>query len=235
MNSHTEPTTGKNLTGAMMSPKEAEKTKEGAKALTVFQTTNEDNIASNRILYINEAEALGSIPQAKKKQAQNEVLMDKLSERAAFERTGTRLYEALLTKYLASDENDKLKLLVILEKFHQEEMDHFNLVNEVIFSLGGDPTAMSPCADIAGTAAFGWMQVLTDPRTSFKQCLEIILQAELVDNASWEMLIAIADELNLPEISQKFKNALEEENFHLKTIKQWVNDLMMNKKANLLS
>jgi len=230
MNTALEPKTGNNLTGAHVAPEESLETMKGAEEYTVVLTDNEETIVTNRIRYIKEADPIGSIPRT-----DHPVLMDKLSERAAFERTGTRLYEALISKYLAMEDDKDLKLLPVLEKFHLEEKEHFQMVSEAIDFLGGDPTAMSPAADIAGVAACGWVQVLTDPRTTFKHGLEIILQAELVDNASWEMLIEMVKGMKLNKLAEKFKVALEEENFHLQTIKQWLNDLTLSPKANTLS
>ena len=41
----------------------------------------------------------------------------------------------------------------------------------------------------------GIMQVLTDPRSSLAQCLQVMLTAELTDNDGWELLIKLADNL----------------------------------------
>ncbi|HEU4714863.1 MAG TPA: hypothetical protein VFS76_25100 [Pyrinomonadaceae bacterium] len=41
----------------------------------------------------------------------------------------------------------------------------------------------------------GIMPVLTDPRSSMTQCLQVLLTAELTDNAGWEFLIELAENL----------------------------------------
>lgn len=64
---------------------------------------------------------------------------------------------------------------------------------------------MTPSADVAGVAAMGWVQTITDPRINFKQSLEIILQAELVDNACWEVLIELAEDVGLSSLATSFQ------------------------------
>lgn len=87
---------------------------------------------------------------------------------------------------------------------------------------------MTPAADLCGTAALGWIQVITDPRATFLQSLEIILQAELVDNAGWELLIELAEKNAMGEMAVLFQQCLDEEAFHLLTVKQWVLELTLN-------
>jgi ferritin-like protein len=227
---------GKNLTGALASPSSIE-TQQGAIDLTKPIPDGDVNrFAENRILYMREADPVGTMPMPttikgaisglqEKMMNGNHVFMDKLGERIAFERTGTRLYEALISKYNGSKDRSGFPDGSILEQFHSEELSHFRLASEVMTEIGGDPTAMTPSADVCGVAALGWVQAMTDPRTDFKQCLEIILQAELVDNACWEVLIELSDQLGLKSVSERFQTALNEEMVHLTTIKQWVRDL----------
>lgn len=239
MNHESNAELGLNRTGTKMSPIESVKSIEGAQELTNPSSGDGSAITENRIAYIKEADAIGSIPipttvKGVSETIQesimtgNHAIMDKLGERLAFERSGTRLYEALITKYHSSDHKDRLPELARMEQFYLEELKHFQLVSEVIKNIGGDPTALTPAADIMGTASAGWSQVLTDPRTSFLQSLEIILQAELVDNAGWELLIELAERNGLGDLAIQFQQSLDEEAFHLITVKQWVQELTLN-------
>jgi rubrerythrin len=157
------------------------------------------------------------------------VFMDKLSERLAFERMGTRLYDAFINKCetLGDDANDMTP--VALQEIRDEEHRHFILLNEAITQLGGDPTVQSPCADTAAVASTGIMQVLTDPRTTVTQCLNALLTAELTDNAGWEMLIDLADELGHQDLSERFTEALANEQEHLMNVQSWLSDRVMAK------
>lgn len=227
---------GMNRTGIMTSPLDATQTMEGALELTNPPEGDASQLAANRIRYAKESGPLGTIPlptslagafTALKENIVygHHVFLDKLGERIAFERTGVRLYEALLSKYEAAEDKSILPPLVRLEQFYLEEKKHFEMACEVMINVGGDPTAMTPAADICGVAGSGWMQVIADPRTNFLQCLEIILQAELVDNACWETLVVLADKLNMPDSVEQFKIALEEEDLHLAYVSSWVKQL----------
>jgi hypothetical protein len=243
MDKQTTPGIGMNRTGAMISPIDSIKTKEGAAELTEPSQGDSSAMAENRIVYMKEADAIGSIPIPmtfkgltssihEKLMNGNHAFVDKLGERLAFERTGTRLYEALLSKYMGSEDKKSLPELNRLEQFYLEELKHFHLACDVMKKIGGDPTAMTPAAAVSGTAAFGWLQVITDPRTSFLQSLEIILQAELVDNAGWELLIDLAEDLGLSELAVEFQQALDEEAFHLAMVKQWVQELTIHEQVS---
>lgn len=227
---------GMNRTGINISPLDATKTMEGAQELTNPSEGDASELAANRISYIKECGPLGTIPfptnltGALTSLRENivyghHVYIDKLGERIAFERTGVRLYEALLSKYEATEDKVGLPPLERLEQFYLEEKKHFEMACDVMTDIGGDPTAMTPAADICGMAGNGWMQVIADPRTNFLQSLEIILQAELVDNASWDTLVSLAEKLDMTDAVEQFKIALEEEDLHLAYVSSWVRQL----------
>jgi hypothetical protein len=95
------------------------------------------------------------------------------------------------------------------------------LLAESIASLGGDPTSMTPSADLAGVEAMGLVQVLNDPCTSLAQSLHAILTAELSDGVGWETLVALADEQSHPGLVDGFSTALQQERKHLAMIQTW--------------
>jgi rubrerythrin len=149
-------------------------------------------------------------------------LLDKLGERLAFERTGTRLYDALITKVMAQQQNGVATLpLEKLAEIREEEARHMEMVGRAIVSLGGDPTSMTPCADIAGVEALGLVQVLNDPRSTVMQSLHAILVVELTDNNGWEMLIMLAREQKHDAMADEFTVALERERDHLQHVQSW--------------
>lgn len=225
-----------NKTGAMMSPIDSAEAREGAMELTNPTSGDSSEIAENRILYMKEADPIGTIPLPAtpkglfsslkgKLTTGSNVFIDKLGERIAFERTGVRLYEALLSKYAGTSNKKALPPLKLLEQFHHEEQLHFYMLCDVMVEIGGDPTAVTPAADVAGVSGMGLVKVITDPRTTFTQSLEVILQAELIDNACWELLIELADNMGMEDLSQQFQRALEEEENHLQHVKEWVTQL----------
>lgn len=95
-----------NRTGIQTSPELARELIEGAAAAVPSSEGGPEAIALRRGEYISEGFPVGSLPMlpARKEGAATAevagmaVLLDKLSERLAFERTGTRLYDALINK-----------------------------------------------------------------------------------------------------------------------------------------
>jgi rubrerythrin len=150
------------------------------------------------------------------------VLLDKLGERLAFERTGVRLYDAVLAKMPASRTSEGTLTAAELRRFRREELAHLHLVREALESVGADPTAVTPCADLAGVQGKGLVQVVTDPRATLTQCLDALLTAELADNDGWKVLIALAEAMDQGELAERFTQALAEEDQHLEAVRGWI-------------
>lgn len=156
------------------------------------------------------------------------VLIDKLAERLAFERSGTRLYEALMIKHKALGAADGSATIEQLEQICRDELNHFQLLWDCLKELGADPTVETPSADVSALASQGIPKVVTDPRTTFAQCLQAILVAELVDHDGWDMLIEVANDLNQTEMVTKFRQALAEEETHLTLVRSWLKHEIKN-------
>ena len=225
-----------NRTGIQTSPELAEELIEGATSAAPSSEGNAEEIAESRGEYISEGFPIGSMPvvpvseegEADEEEIGMAVLLDKLSERLAFERTGTRLYEALLNKCEMLCEAVPGPTLEEIEQIGREELEHFLLLNDTIAGLGGDPTVQSPCADVTGVASMGLLQVLTDPRSSMAHCLSAMLTAELTDNAGWELLIKLADNLGYDEMKTEFEAALADEERHLLNVRTWLQECVLD-------
>jgi hypothetical protein len=248
---------GHNLTGAALSPAAVRAMTEAADTLTPFTDIDTSDMEAQKMAFIGEAEAVGSVPSptsvkgvakagvAILKGGQPAIFLDKLGERLAYERTGTRLYEALIIKYRAAQqaEGDVLPLATMpddaqassedpgatLERIRNDELEHFTLLCEAMTAMGGDPTAQTPCADVTAVASSGFMQVLNDPRTTLAQCLNAMLAVELADNAGWEMLASLADEAGQTDLAGRFLAALGQEQQHLAIIKGWLTAIVSDK------
>jgi hypothetical protein len=270
--------TGPNRTGAAVSPQEVKLMLDAVEQFSPPIQINTLQIDAERQSYITEANNVGSIPPAQgmtpgmtpskggkssRKAATATagttsvamgVLMDKLGERLAFERTGTRLYDALITKYLAlsnagasaaakpsnggmaraKGEDVEASTATLLGEdaletlmgIRADELAHFQLLTECITALGGDPTSQTPCADVSGSASIGIMQVVSDPRTTLAQSLGAMLTAELTDNAGWELLSELAVAAGRPELADQFANALSAEAEHLEIVRDWIRTLL---------
>lgn len=231
---------GMNRTGIQMSPMDAKAMKNWPSDEITPTPGSEAATAELRASYIAEADKVGSVPMpgtlkgALKTGASMltgndaELFMDKLGERLAFERSGTRLYDALITKVEASGMQNNA-MLGDLHHIRDEEARHFKLVAEAIQTLGGDPTAQTPSADIAGVESMGLIQVVTDPRTTVSQSLHAILVAEMTDNNAWEMLITMARDQGHDQMANNFTSALESERDHLQKIQHWFQEVTLGK------
>jgi rubrerythrin len=253
---------GMNRTGAFVSPEGTEAMTRAANELTPPMPVDTSASDAERLGYINESSAVGSVPAPVPLQGVIEsgvaeitgddmsILLDKIGERIAYERSGVRLYEALITKHQAVSELEGILLPTVEElaamgtgsipiapvadetaaetllRIRKEELEHFRMLGEAMQQLGGDPTAQTPCADVVGTASMGFMQVLADPRTTLAQCLNTLLAVELTDNAGWELLIQLADDAGEDELSASFLTALGEEQQHLAIVKEWLSTLV---------
>lgn len=205
---------GTNHSGMQGSP-DADDMLENIK-LTKPRRGDERAMARIRAEYGEAADPVGTLPDPQ--EGALAVLMDKLGERLAFERSGTRLYDALLVKCETLGGAIPAK---DVQHIRDEEATHFALLGAAIQSLGGDPTQQTPCADVAGVEGMGLMQVLTDPKTTLAQALHAILVAEMTDNAGWEELITLTEQAGNDDLVKRFAKARDEEQEHLEKVQRW--------------
>ncbi|HSP81207.1 MAG TPA: ferritin-like domain-containing protein, partial [Myxococcaceae bacterium] len=186
---------GMNRTGTKSSPVLSKQAIEGAEKAEPTSKGDASGIWRTRQEFAREVGGLGSVPPPASlkgvaktavdmvKGSRSVVFMDKLGERAGFERTGVRLYEAALSKLDVFGTWDGGPSRVLLERVRGQELSHYGLVKQCIEKLGGDPTALTPAADVASVLSEGVPKILTDPRTNLVQCLDGLLVAELTDNS----------------------------------------------------
>ena len=223
---------GRNRTGIQMSPADTKKMLQEAKG-AVFTPGDDSGLVKIRTAYIEASGPVGSVPppvtakgavKAGMKALTGKkahVLIDRIGERLAFERTGTRLYEALITKCRAQADGSANQFLTQLEQICADEAAHFRMLVQCMEQLGADPTAQTPAADVTGVESSGLMQVVTDPMTSVTQSMHAALIAELADTDAWDELLKLAQELGQTEMAQLFEKARDEEREHLAAVRQW--------------
>jgi hypothetical protein len=232
-----------NRTGIDASPADSRESISAASA-AVPSVGDATLISGLRKLYIGESEPVGTVPipgtlkgvakAAAKKLAgkRPEVLIDKLGARAAFERSGVRLYEAFLTKLEALGTAGVSDFSIErVKQFLDEEARHYAIARDALKELGADPTAVTPAADVDGVMSIGLVQVMTDPRTTIEQCLSALLVAELADNDGWSMLIGLTEEMGLGKMAGSFRSAKSEEDEHLASVRRWLGELLLEKEA----
>jgi rubrerythrin len=227
-----------NRTGIMLNPEMSAELIVGAEQASA--SPREDTQMADRASYLTQLSPIGSLPAivggTKPEQladGSTSILLDKLGERLAFERQGTRLYEAFLQKLdvLRADApsgptSEELRHIC------DEELEHFRILQRTIAELGGDATVQTPSADVAGVLSQGVLQIVSDPRTTIAQSLQALLTAELADNDGWEMLADLAGELGDSELVEKCEKAFTEEQEHLDHVRAWLSQMTLEQALN---
>jgi rubrerythrin len=202
-------------------------------------STDPQPLAEARAEYIREADPLGTVPppatvkgmakSTMKMMTGNrpQAFVDKLAERLAYERGGTRLYDAAIAKFMVLGAELPDLSMAELEKIRDEEASHAALLVECIEKLGADPTAQTPSADLVGVESMGLMQAITDPRTNLAQTFHALLLAELGDEAGWETLIAFAEQMGLDDMVTRFREAETHEQEHVFKVRGWYEALTL--------
>jgi ferritin-like metal-binding protein YciE len=229
---------GRNRTGLQASPQLSEEMNDVVQPVDAG-TADASPLNEVRLLYIREADPLGSVPApatikgavktAAKllKGERPQAFIDKLAERLAYERGGTRLYDAVIAKFMAHEGQLQSGSLQEVTEIRNEEASHAALIRTCIEQLGADPTAQTPSADLVGVATAGFLQAAADPRTTLAQTLQVALAAELVDVASWEMLITMAEQMGQDGMAERFRKALDRETEHLAKVRGWCESLTL--------
>lgn len=226
---------GMNRTGIDMSPIHSKKMMQVDDNIPLT-TDSKTTVNVIEDYFLENADPLGSVPlpgtvkgvaKTSLKMATGhhpEVFINKLGERLAYERAGVRIYQQLIAKCLHApqDLSPDLQLPIDrLRQFCREEEEHFELLCNCLKKLGADPTAQTPDADASSVATSGLLKVITEPRTSISQCLQAMLAIELTDNAAWELLVKLAEDMGMKDMARQFEHALKQEDVHLQEVRDW--------------
>lgn len=211
---------GDNHTGIALHPEYAAAMLEGTKEFGPTSGGGPELLAANRVRVASTSAPVATMPPVSAVPAEQLVLLDKLGARLQFERTGTRLYDALISKLDAYGAFPGGPSREDLAQIRDEEHQHMQLVQGLIVRLGGDPTVVTPCANLQATASRGIGDVLMDPRTTLLECLDAMLVAELTDHDSWETLVTVAERVD-GEIVAELRAAEQTEAEHLAKVRTW--------------
>ena len=231
---------GMNRTGMAMSPRMGPQMIEGTELFRAEALKDGQSMEVVRAAYVANAIPVGTMPPPSSlkeagvtamqmlKGNKALVFMDKLGDRLAFERTGTRLYEALLPRLSAGPNWEGGPTESEVLAIHADELRHFALIKETIERLGGDPTVQTPSADVSAVASLGNIQVLGDSRISLRHALHAIVTIELVDNEGWSTLVELARSLGHDELAQQFRVAHLAEEEHLLRVRGWLRSAILS-------
>ncbi len=231
-----QPRIGSNRTGIQMAPQDARQMRERqAQAVAPVLRTQPAAMSDMRARYVVEAPPLGSIPPPASLRGvlntgvallggnNQQLLLDKLGERLAFERSAVRIYDALITKVRAVQgvHGSELLPLDMLLRLRDQKAEHFGLLAGAVQRLGGDSTTQTPGADLAGLECAGLLQAVVDPRTDVLQSLHALLIAEMADNSGWELLVAVALVHKREALARELEGAARQAQQHLRQIRSW--------------
>jgi hypothetical protein len=212
---------GDNHTGIALHPEYAAEMLNGTKEFGPTSGGGPELLAQNRVRVAKLSTPMGTMPPVSSVPTEQLVLLDKLGARLQFERTGTRLYDALISKLDAYGTFEGGPSRDDLLQIRNEEHVHMHLVQALIVRLGGDPTVVTPCANLQAVASRGIGDVLMDPRTTLLECLDAILVAEMTDHESWELLVNLAAPV-INDLADDLREAQQTEAEHLIKVRAWV-------------
>lgn len=208
-----------NRTGISLALDRARALYEDAQQAATASGGDEQGMHDLRIEYQNEAFRLGSRPVAGKDAPPGfAVLLDKLGERLMFERRGVRLYDAVVQRWEQTPGLQR-NALDALRSIRAKELEHFLFLQHVILELGGDPTYVTPSADVVQVMSRGIRDIVVDPRTAPSHWLQALLTAELADTDGWLLLGNMAAALGLDGEAVRFREAMAEEERHIKVVR----------------
>jgi hypothetical protein len=213
---------GENHTGVKLHPELAAQMVEGTTEFGPTSSGGAELLAHNRIRVARKSEPAATMPPSRDVSADRLPLLDKLGARLQFERTGTRLYDALISKLDAYGTFSGGPSRGDLEHIRDEEHRHMALAQRLIVELGGDPTVVTPCANLQSTAGRGIGDVLLDPRTTLIECLDAIIVAELADHESWDQLAGAINLFGEQTIEAQVREAERVEAEHLMKVRGWM-------------
>jgi hypothetical protein len=205
--------TGINRTGIATSPIDSIRTERGAEEAHTAGPLDGRALIDERARWARDAGPLGTVPPPATVKGVLKVAVEKLRGHKP---------TVLIAKLEAADPHPGGPMRVDLEVIRDAEHRHVAVLRDALLQLGADPTAMTPGADLIAVSGLGWIQAMTDPRTTLNQCLDILLLVELGDRGAWELLIGLTRQLDFEDLARQFEAALAQEEQHVSRVRGWV-------------
>ena len=142
-------------------------------------------------------------------------VIDLLTERLTFERSGVKLYDSIIAKVEASVDEEARRLLDQLREHRDEEKEHEEWLEEQIRALGGDAHGQTEMSELVKRESRGIEDVILDGDNDLSHLVHALLVAELADHAGWDLLVELAEEARDRDAKKAFKKRLHEEEEHL--------------------
>lgn len=157
-------------------------------------------------------------------------LIDLLKGRHTFECTGVKLYEKVIERLTLAQElpgershvSEYQGMLATLMRIRDQEQEHADWLERQIEKIGGDPRKKTELSYLVEQEATGIQDVILYTESRIPYLFHGLLQAELADNAGWELLIALAQQAGDERTLQEFQKRKAEEDEHLMFARQAV-------------
>jgi bacterioferritin (cytochrome b1) len=148
-------------------------------------------------------------------------LIDYLNERLMFERSGVKLYDAIIGRMKASHDASIERMLGQMIEHRDQEKEHEEWLEAQIRELGGSAHEETEHSRLVRRESVGIETVIeSDPE--LPHLFHALLAAELVDNAGWDLLIELAEEAGDRKAKKEFRKRLKEEVEHLAFVRRAV-------------
>jgi bacterioferritin (cytochrome b1) len=139
-------------------------------------------------------------------------VIDLLNERLTFERSGVKLYDKILERMRT--EPQVALMVEQMQEHRDEEKEHEEWLEKQIRALGGDARSPSEKSILVRAESQGIEHVI-ERDAQLSHDFHALLVAELADNAGWDLLVQLADEVGDRDAKKEFKKRLHEEEEHL--------------------
>lgn len=150
-----------------------------------------------------------------------EKLLDKLCERWLFEKKTVDLYGSIIEKLQGGEFGLKVDRL---ETFQSEEQEHYQMLEQYIKTIGGNTRRKTPSQMVVEQESQAFERIIADADDP-SMLLHVLLDAEMSDNASWELLIKLATNAGQQDFVSKFAEARDQEKVHLREVRNMVSRL----------
>jgi rubrerythrin len=142
-------------------------------------------------------------------------VIDLLTERLTFERSGVKLYDAIIEKMNLSTEEGVVDMVDQMREHRDQEKEHEEWLEDCVRQLGGDAHAETEMSAVVTRESKGIEDIILDGDNDIFHLFHALLTAELADNAGWDLLVSLADEAGDRDAKKAFKKRLHEEEEHL--------------------
>ena len=163
-------------------------------------------------------------------------VIDLLKERLTFERSGVKLYDKILER-MRTDPQAAL-MMEQMQEHRDEEKEHEEWLEKQIRALGGDARSPSEKSILVRAESQGIEHVI-ERDAQLPHDFHALLIAELADNAGWDLLVQLADEVGDRDAKKEFKKRLHEEEEHLlfvrHAVEQFAKDEVLGERETMPS